>query len=84
MPPNALPPTRELARRVRQTRNLTGTQKKYWIAVLPHLRPDDRDRLDAILRGDVTPGDGASPHGELNAGAGDPGDGGTAGSRSGQ
>jgi hypothetical protein len=47
------PPARELARRVRASRVLSGTQKKYWLSVLPHLLPADRARLDAILRGDV-------------------------------
>ena len=47
--------TRDLARRVRQNRALSGSQKRYWLAVLPHLKPEDRERLDAILRGDAPP-----------------------------
>jgi hypothetical protein len=46
-----MPEVRTLAKRVRATKALTGQQKRYWLAVLPHLRPEDRDRLDAILRG---------------------------------
>jgi hypothetical protein len=47
----SMPEVRTLAKRVRATKALTGQQKRYWLAVLPHLRPEDRDRLDAILRG---------------------------------
>jgi hypothetical protein len=42
---------RDLARRVRGARALSAAQRRYWLAVLPHLRPTDRDQLDAILRG---------------------------------
>lgn len=52
-----VPAPRELARRVRTTKTLSPAQRRYWLAVLPHLRPADRDRLDAILRG--TPNAGA-------------------------
>jgi len=43
---------RDLARRVRTSKHLTGSQKRYWLAVLPHLHVGDRERLDGILRGD--------------------------------
>jgi hypothetical protein len=60
-PPASPPPnTRELARRVRATPHLSGSQKKYWLSILPHLRPQDRARLDAILRGDPAPDSGAT------------------------
>jgi hypothetical protein len=48
------PALRDLARRVRGAK---AAQRRYWLAVLPHLCPADRDRLDAILRG--TPNTGA-------------------------
>ncbi|HEY3034925.1 MAG TPA: hypothetical protein VGJ54_09725 [Streptosporangiaceae bacterium] len=54
--------TRALAARVRASKHLSGTLKRYWLTVLPHLQPADRERLDAILRGEMT-GDGQSPAG---------------------
>ncbi|HEV2122368.1 MAG TPA: hypothetical protein VGW38_06305 [Chloroflexota bacterium] len=44
-----VPDARVLAKRVRASKALTGQQKRYWLAVLPHLLPEDRARLDAIL-----------------------------------
>ncbi len=41
---------RQLARRVRASKVLTPSLRRYWLAVLPHLNPADRHRLDAILR----------------------------------
>ena len=46
---------RALAARVRASKHLTGTLKRYWLTVLPHLTPTDRARLDAILRGETAP-----------------------------
>lgn len=45
-----VPDARVLAKRVRASKALTGQQKRYWLAVLPHLLPEDRARLAAILR----------------------------------
>lgn len=44
------PEVRQLARRVRASKVLTPSLRRYWLAVLPHLNPADRHRLDAILR----------------------------------
>ena len=44
---------RSLAQRLRASRALSAAQKRYWLAVLPHLRAADRERLDAILRGET-------------------------------
>lgn len=46
---------RDLARRVRESAQLSGSQKRYWLRVLPFLQPADQARLDAILRGEVPP-----------------------------
>jgi hypothetical protein len=54
-PPERPPGVRELAGRVRTSHVLTGTLKRYWLSVLPHLRDEDRARLDAILRGEARP-----------------------------
>ncbi|MDQ3703127.1 MAG: hypothetical protein M3442_19740 [Chloroflexota bacterium] len=48
--PAGVPEMRELARRVRASKVLTSTLRRYWLAVLPHLAPADRAQLDAILR----------------------------------
>ena len=42
--------SRDLARRIRASRVLTPALRRYWLAVLPHLEPEDRERLEAILR----------------------------------
>ena len=44
--------TRALAARVRASKHLSRTLKRYWLTVLPHLQPADQARLDAILRGE--------------------------------
>jgi hypothetical protein len=43
------PVVRDLARRVRASRALSGSAKRQWLKLLPHLREEDRARLDAIL-----------------------------------
>lgn len=48
--PAGVPEARELARRVRASTVLTPIVRRYWLAVLPHLAPADRARLDDILR----------------------------------
>ena len=45
--------TRALAARVRASKHLSRTLKRYWLIVLPHLQPADQARLDAILRGET-------------------------------
>jgi len=57
-----------LAARVRSSKLLSGTLKRYWLTVLPHLQPADRERLDAILRGEVS-ADGAAPSAPAEHGA---------------
>jgi hypothetical protein len=42
--------SRDLARRIRASRVLTPALRRYWLAVLPHLEPEDRERLETILR----------------------------------
>lgn len=49
--PRPAPAGRDLAKRVRASKALTAAQRRYWLAVLPHLEPADRARLDAILGG---------------------------------
>jgi hypothetical protein len=44
---------RDLAKRIRASRVLSGSAKRQWLAVLPHLRPEDRARLQTILDGDA-------------------------------
>ena len=48
--------TRALAARVRTSKHLSRTTKRYWLTVLPHLTLADQARLDAILRGETAPG----------------------------
>jgi hypothetical protein len=60
-PPSA--GARDLARRVREATQLTGSQKRYWLRVLPFLQPVDQERLDAILRGELPESDGAATTG---------------------
>jgi hypothetical protein len=50
-PAGQAPAARDLARRVRASKALSATAKRQWLMVLPHLRPADRARLAAILRG---------------------------------
>ena len=45
--------TRALAARVRASKHLSRTLKRYWLTVLPHLQPADQERLDSILRGET-------------------------------
>ena len=45
--------TLALAARVRASKHLSRTLKRYWLTVLPHLEPADQARLDAILRGEI-------------------------------
>ena len=48
--PERQPERQALGQRIRASRALSPAQRRYWLAVLPHLRPADRQRLDAILR----------------------------------
>jgi hypothetical protein len=58
----------KLAREVRATKQLSGTAKRYWLRVLPHLRDEDRQRLAGILRGgDAQP----AQHGAGDGGGGE-------------
>ncbi len=61
---------RELAARVRASKYLSGRLKRHWLTVLPHLRPDDRERLDAILGGGVPEAGGTAAPTEPGSPAG--------------
>jgi len=43
-----------LARLIRRSPALDASARRQWLAVLPHLSPDDRERLREILE-DLTP-----------------------------
>jgi hypothetical protein len=47
MPPSRKEPS--LAQMIRRSPVLDASARRQWLAVLPHLTPDDRDRLRAIL-----------------------------------
>ena len=47
MPPSRKEPS--LAQMIRRSPILDASARRQWLAVLPHLTPDDRDRLRAIL-----------------------------------
>ncbi|MBI3971401.1 MAG: hypothetical protein HY332_08940 [Chloroflexi bacterium] len=49
----APPGARELSRRIRTSKLLSASLKRHWLTVLPHLKPEDRRRLAAILSGDA-------------------------------
>jgi len=45
---------RALIRLIRRSPILDAPARRHWLAVLPHLTPDDRERLQEILE-DLTP-----------------------------
>ena len=51
-PAGAPPPVRLVTWRAASgpRASLTPALRRYWLAVLPHLEPEDRERLEAILR----------------------------------
>jgi hypothetical protein len=44
-----------LAQLIRRSPALDASARRQWLAVLPHLTPDDWERLREILLGDLTP-----------------------------
>lgn len=55
-PPRKAP---SLAQLVRRSPLLDAAARRHWLAVLPHLTPEDRERLRAILAGAAATGDEA-------------------------
>jgi hypothetical protein len=80
MPPARKEPT--LAQMIRRSPILDASARRQWLAVLPHLTPDDRDRLrEILLEGAPHPPTAARRDDRLRHGEGAPWWGGPAGRR---
>jgi hypothetical protein len=73
-------PSPSLTRLIRQSPALDATARRHWLAVLPHLTPEDRERLRDILTADADAADmpipdaqpaPSSPGGDSGGGSGE-------------